>query len=748
MMYSQDGMGLGHLRRSFNIAQEALLRDPGLNVLIVADSPASSMCATHPNIECLKLPTVVKTGAAEWRNGTLSVPVERVLKLRARVLLDAFREFRPDAVLVDHMPLGALGELRALLDHAIRMEHPPKLFLGLRDIVDAPAVVRRVWGRLGAYAYLPHYDAVLVYGSREIFDAASAYALAPAAREVVYCNYVTRADGEDGATAPAARPYLLAMGGGGRDAFPVAQAFARAVPALQRELRLRGVLLTGPNMLPADRRRLAAEGGPSLDIRSALEDSRAWIAGATALVTMGGYNSLGEVLRWRRKAVVVPRRGPSLEQRMRTRLFADRGLVVALDPDELDATSLSHRLRQLVHDDGVPSARNMPTLDGGARAADVLIDALADRPRSAARRPRRLQPAVRHGGGNGRTRPDAGAPAVEGAGHDGLPSLPFALDCDAMTALIRSATAATVRDAEELTVRSARIIAGKEGQRALIEYGLDGRNGHHPPRVFGKLFADPARAERLHRLLVFLAHEVFGSSPRLGVPEPLGWLPDGPMVLYAPAEGPALDEAMLADPVDESLSLVAEWVRALQRSSPPLDRRFDVEHEMTDVDAWARIVGDRSPAEWPAVSAIVERLRACHRDIDLETDVPIHKDLHHGHVLRGRKLSVVDFDEMRLGDRSFDPAHFCTHLHLLSVRAGDPPERLGALERAFLRAYATGNGWKPDERFDFFSAYTSVKVAKQLTTGTGVEPRPVGGERRRQLRAVLQRGLMLTCKLV
>ena len=49
---------------------------------------------------------------------------------------------------------------------------PTRSVLGLRDILDAPEVVRQRWLVEGAYdAIERYYDTVLVYGKREVFDA-------------------------------------------------------------------------------------------------------------------------------------------------------------------------------------------------------------------------------------------------------------------------------------------------------------------------------------------------------------------------------------------------------------------------------------------------------------------------------------------------------------------------------------------------------------------------------------------------
>jgi predicted glycosyltransferase len=297
--------------------------------------------------------------------------VRRVIELRSRLILQTFRDFRPDTVLIDHMPVGALGELKPMLDMALGLPAPPRLFLGLRDILDSPAVIRRVWKHLGAYDYLPAFDAVLVYGSRDIYDATVAYGLGSHARRVVYCNYVSPRASHELLDHRADEQFVLVTGGGGADAFPLESKVITALPSL----RMGAVMLTGPNMMATEREALVARASPLVRFESSFDKGAEWIQKAAVVVTMGGYNSLCEVLKWRKKAVVVPRQGPSMEQRTRAQLFGERGLVGVLDLDDLTSERLAHELESLLLNEAVPDPTNIPGLDGAERAAKVLMRA-------------------------------------------------------------------------------------------------------------------------------------------------------------------------------------------------------------------------------------------------------------------------------------------------------------------------------------------------------------------------------------
>ncbi len=373
LMYSQDGMGLGHLRRTHNIAQEILARQPDARILVVADSPVAPFFTPIPGMTFLKLQTIVKVGDSEWKSG--SQPIDEAIELRGQKIVDAYREFQPDVIAVDHMPLGALGELKPLLDTASGDKQRAKLVLGLRDVLDKPETIRDVWDDLGAYDYLERYDSVLIYGCKDVYDAEAAYDLAPYARNVTYCNYVAHRTDEQPALSPEDLPFVLVMGGGGADAFPLAKTFLDAIPHILQTRPVRALIITGPNMPEADRQALIAQvAGQPVEIETSVEDPTTLLRRATAVVTMGGYNSLVEVLQWRKKALVVPRRAPSGEQQLRSRLFADRGLVRMLDPEALAPSQLGDALLALLEDDSVPVASNVPPLDGAQRAAALLLN--------------------------------------------------------------------------------------------------------------------------------------------------------------------------------------------------------------------------------------------------------------------------------------------------------------------------------------------------------------------------------------
>lgn len=373
LVYSQ-GMGLGHIRRTRNIALEILAREPDVSVLAIADSPATAQFPPVPGIDYIKLPSIVRSDTDSWQPATLGMQMSDVLRLRSAIISQVFNEFAPDAVLVDHRPTGLLGELKPILETAVKQPNAPRLVLGLRDILDAPNVKRMAWNKIGAYDYLPYYDDILVYGVREIHDAEAEYGLGDHARNLTFCNYVSTPIGKAQAEDGSRHPYVLVTSGSGHDGYALTHAFVRMLPMLAQAIPFHAVLLLGPSMAQAHRDSLVAEcASYDVEIIDSTRDATSLMKNATAVITMGGYNTMTELLQLQKKALVVPRVGPSAEQRMRARLFAERGLVKSLSSEMLSPKRLASSIVDLLGNDAIPNIAKIPPLDGAQRAADILM---------------------------------------------------------------------------------------------------------------------------------------------------------------------------------------------------------------------------------------------------------------------------------------------------------------------------------------------------------------------------------------
>jgi predicted glycosyltransferase len=390
LMYSQDSCGLGHLRRATNLANALVIERSDLSVLLVVDSPVAPFFDLEDHIDFLKSPTVVKVDAGVFRPGRLLASYAMVRALRSNVIREVLRRFRPDLILVDHMPGGANRDLIPALRLMRLLDYRTKVVLGLRDIIDQPQVTCTVWKQEGFYEVLKrYYDAVLIYGSADVFPTAEMYRIHDAAQDVRYCGYVCNGDPVTEARQLRAklrvRSELLVtvMAGGGADAYRLMQTYLDALPLATRSVQLKTVMVTGPFMPEAQRKTLSEQAKKlGVEIHSAVGDSLSHLNAADLVVSMAGYNTLSEILRFQKPAVIVPRAGPSAEQRIRASIFAERGLVSVVDPADLSPTRMADAIVQALSTPRPPRNGGMPGLLGINRVTRALLDLLSPESRA------------------------------------------------------------------------------------------------------------------------------------------------------------------------------------------------------------------------------------------------------------------------------------------------------------------------------------------------------------------------------
>jgi len=389
MTYSHDGYGLGHLRRASNIAARFVQETPGSTVLMFTGCPVGNPFLLPKGIDFIKVPSLIKVDAGVYTPHGLRISRQKAKAIRSSTIESAVSQFKPHVFLVDHLPAGIYGELLPALRRLREMDDPPVIVLGLRDIIDDPNVVCELWRKEMTYqAIREYYDEVLIYGCKDVFDAACHYGMdAEFPGRVGYCGYVCSE--EPLRTREQVRKDLrlvreklvVVTAGGGHDAHPLMQSCMEAFRLLGRDAPFEAVFITGPLMEPAQREHLRAQArGLGVRVITWVEDPPSFINAADLVITMGGYNSLCEVVSLGRKALVVPRLGPRAEQKMRARLFQERGLIDVLDPRESSARNLAERIMVDLERTDFPSSNAAIDTTGARNAADRLLELAVERP--------------------------------------------------------------------------------------------------------------------------------------------------------------------------------------------------------------------------------------------------------------------------------------------------------------------------------------------------------------------------------
>ena len=394
LIYSHDTFGLGNIRRMLEVARHLVEASPEVSALVVTGSPQLQAMRLPPRVDTVKLPCLARDVDGHYGARFLDLSLARTVRLRANLIRSTIADYAPDLILVDKKPFGVEDELAAAFAEGPAAGVRPRRVLLLRDILDSPEATRHVWRKNGCFeAIEAYYDEVLVLGSPEIFDLREEYAFPPfAAAKVRFCGYIARQRGARGRDAlrrewhlHEGEPLVLVTPGGGEDGHALVRTWLQGLQGLPDRLRPRSHIVFGPEMAEAPRTALQALARtmPQVSLQVFSDDMMSLMAAADVVVSMGGYNTVCELLSLPRRAVVVPRVKPGQEQALRAERMAARGFLRCVHPDGLSPAALMQAVQHELqaHADGHPLPR-LGDMQGLARCSAALLRQLDLEPRS------------------------------------------------------------------------------------------------------------------------------------------------------------------------------------------------------------------------------------------------------------------------------------------------------------------------------------------------------------------------------
>jgi predicted glycosyltransferase len=353
LIYSHDTFGLGHLRRCRTIAHALVERYKQLSVLILSGSPIIGSFDFRARVDFVRVPGVIKLRNGEYTPLNLHLDIAETLSMRASIIQHTAEIFDPDIFIVDKEPVGLRGEVLPTLKALKR--RGTRLVLGLRDVMDEPRLLEPEWQRKKALPALRElYDEIWVYGLPQICDPLEGIALPPRVRQkMVYTGYLHREVPHHGTPTllpeMTQRPYLLVTTGGGGDGEALIDWVLRAYEH-DPLLPYPALLVLGPFMAP-ERQQDFMDRAARLKRVTAItfhKQMESLVARAAGVVAMGGYNTFCEVISLDKRALIVPRTAPRLEQHIRASRAAEVGLVSMLSDDgSYDPAVMAAALRAL-----------------------------------------------------------------------------------------------------------------------------------------------------------------------------------------------------------------------------------------------------------------------------------------------------------------------------------------------------------------------------------------------------------------
>src|SRR5262245_19474446 len=143
LIYSHDTFGLGNIRRSLLLGELLGAEYPHAAILLLTGSPMIHAFRIPDRMDYVKLPCVTRVEAEAYQPRFLTDCADEIRRTRSEILERTSIGFAPDLVIVDKRAAGIDGELLPALAGLRQIARPPRIVLGIRDILDAPEKTRR-----------------------------------------------------------------------------------------------------------------------------------------------------------------------------------------------------------------------------------------------------------------------------------------------------------------------------------------------------------------------------------------------------------------------------------------------------------------------------------------------------------------------------------------------------------------------------------------------------------------------------
>jgi predicted glycosyltransferase len=363
LMDSHDTYGLGHIRRTMAIA--AHLRSLSANILILTGSPIAGRFSFPENVDFVRIPGMIKKTNDEYQSLSIKINPEHALTIRKSIISATAKSFQPDLFIVDKEPLGLKREVLPVLRWFRKNCPKTRTILGLRDIMDDRETVRRDWQHKNVYRYLEElYSEIWVYGRQDIYDAAAEYDIPENIREKMYfTGYLPRKKTTERIKKKTRKKFcvrdqnkmIVVTAGGGGDGYKMMDTYLTLYEANAMN-GLQSILITGPFM-PRNQRRQLAKKAKSFAVKvlpfyPSMEEM---FGAADLVVSMGGYNTVCEILSQATPCLIIPRETPRKEQLLRARALHKQQLIDYIPWAELDTRNLRDKLFSML--DNIASYR-------------------------------------------------------------------------------------------------------------------------------------------------------------------------------------------------------------------------------------------------------------------------------------------------------------------------------------------------------------------------------------------------------
>jgi predicted glycosyltransferase len=373
LLYCQHSLGLGHLKRSWALAEQ--LAEVFQVTLISGGAPPAGL--TPPAaIETIEVAPLAQDASGRLIPLHAADSIDEVKRRRVTLLLETYRRLQPHVVVIELFPFGRRkfhDEIVALLDET-RREPRPVVATSVRDLLVDRGADQQKHDDRARDIVNAYFDLVLVHTDPKFATLDDTFRPTRTITVPVHHTGFVVAE-RRGDAAAARRSGILVSGGGGRFAERLYRSALQAHALLEPPAPM--TIVAGPLCPPemvAELERLAQPGVVSIE--STVADLCGAMRCAEVSVSQCGYNTALDIVRAGVPAIVVPfdDNGDN-EQTVRAERLARLGALRVV------RASQGARALAAAIDAARRTTALQPSLDlGGAeRSTSILLSTLAER---------------------------------------------------------------------------------------------------------------------------------------------------------------------------------------------------------------------------------------------------------------------------------------------------------------------------------------------------------------------------------
>jgi predicted glycosyltransferase len=336
LYYCQSLVGVGHLACSLRIINELLQH---AHVDLIQGGLDTGTTLQHPGFRALILPTLLHdTESGGFFDPDEQRGIDDIWSARSAATT-SFLLGPYDAIVVEFYPFGRRRFKREIQD-IFRMVRdksgPVPIFTSVREVLVPRALEKE---RRMVDTVKKHIHTVFIRGDAEVIRFEETFSLAhEIADRLCYTGYISPPPPQ---FRPARKKQILVSQGGGNVGRELLEG-AIGAAALMPEYSF--LLAAGSRTTPAELDALRATvRSCNVDITPFLPDFQRRLMESAVSISMGGDNTLLDVITARTPALAYPYQGNS-EQGFRIKKFAETGLLHALDGSDLTPERLKAKI--------------------------------------------------------------------------------------------------------------------------------------------------------------------------------------------------------------------------------------------------------------------------------------------------------------------------------------------------------------------------------------------------------------------